>query len=1332
MRDISSRLRLLALTLAALCTSNLFAATTWSGSVSLTSDLNETDELIVESGAAVDLNGHSVTLNGKLTVQGAATITNSDTGDCKDVTLYCSNDLESQFQNLTFFGNLKLTVGGKTKTNVGFQGVTNTHTGGTVLDGYGISSSAQKPRYSLAGAFGGTSLTIKNGSRIMQKGSSIDLGLTDIYFEGVDTSSLLQSGSNVTYPSTMKIHAASGNRANIGAEAGQTYLKCDVSDVKGILSLHGGSQQNHIQTSLKDTTLEMNSDTKIRCTSGYVTDDLFEIGALQTHPDITEYQSNAQIHNGADNKTVTLKIGGLGTDATFYGNITGNSASTKNIRVEKVGAGIWTVGGTNSYYGGTTISDGAIKLVNAARLGSSGNITFNGGELVIGANGIEDLSSRFTTNGTATATAKIGVDEDVAYTIAGNLSKCDDFEKTRAGTLILSSSLAHSGDTTVSGGTLVVQPGASLGTGALSIANGAKVLVDASAAEWDNGDTVSLFTVGSLDAGTTLSADNIGLYNEGRKISIGDITLDGTTVKATVTKKTLLWNGGSGTWDTTTANWVNKADTTEALVYADGDKVEFAGDSEYTVTISSDVTPAQLTIDPVAGGNVIFAGAGVINMSSITMSGAGKVTLGNGKNPFTTIDVTAGTLALGVDQPVSIDNASLYVEGDAVLDLNGHSLMVGFAGKRASDGNSAIVTNSQDEVRGILTVGVGNNWPDFNNWATLSGNMNYIVTGNKQKHFRDSSSTRPVNTISGMLAVSNQTGDCRIYGAIDTGTADIGFLGNSKLYIPSSNLSGLDGFQGIHVEGEGNRFKIEGWSGGTTIKFNGALTGDGELLIENGFRPSIHLDGDSSQFEGTLYLKYAPSDATTWRGIFFERANNLDTVDGTASLEKATVIMTNDTSSALNKLWIAGGRYHGSIDTFPIGDLTTGSADPEMYTNSTLRTYKDGVILEVGALGKSGTFAASIQQYENASYQTSLVKVGAGTWTLTGTNHVYGGTTTVKGGRLNIDSAEFTAGTAIIVTNAVLGGTGTIKVPITVKKDGTLAGSFAATAGVTFEAGSIVEVAAGAANVPNISSAVNASTLTVKLTGELNTANEYTILTAGSDSTGTASVVVDDGALGWSANWVDGDGDTKVLQASYTTPKIDVDDKEVGYVDGKTAVITNTAAESITLPASGLTAVSVAINSASGQAALVSSGLTLTTDNVTVYATDASGNKTTTDITGAFKVTEDGTTYTITLDETATVNDVKVKPELNTEDKQPMSIADGSVGLAVKTIPGLWYAMESCDTPAGSYGVVETSIKQADNSGTTSLSCAMEQEATVKFYKVVTGASKASLTTTNN
>lgn len=874
--------------------------------------------------------------------------------------------------------------------------------------------------------------------------------------------------------------------------------------------------------------------------------DVFEVGALQTPETVTDAESTAVLVNTTDNRTTKVKIGSLNTDTTFYGNIKNDYSHTKNrkdIAIEKVGSGILTLGGENEYMGSTTLSGGAIRLIGVGRLGYTSNtsdVVFNGGEFIYGDANVADPSARFkTASGCA---AKVGVDDGVTHALESTLSGCGDFEKTRGGTLAVSSGLSHTGNTTVTAGTLIVPAGAVI-PGALSIAPGAKILVDASAASWESGGVVTLFTVGSLDGGTTLSTVNIGLNGVSAKTAIDDIHLEGTAVKATATTKTLLWNGGNGTWDKTTANWVNKADQTETLIYEDGDKVEFAGASSYTVTLALDVAPASMTFSQGEGVNIAFAGNYVFAQSIFTVSTLGTVTLGNGKNPFAEINVTSGTLALGADQPVATDAASLYVEADAILDLNGHSLCVGYAGQRDQTGNSAIVTNSQDEVLGSLTVGVNNTWPDFNTRATLGGYMNYIVTGSRQKHFRDSTSTRPVNTISGILAVSNQTGDCRIYGAIDTGMAAIGFLGNARLAVPSQNLKDLDKFQGIHVEGTTNRFKMEGNSGGATFKFNGPLTGDGELLIENGFKPSIYFNGDSSQFSGTLRIKYSQAnDNNVWRGVFFERANNLPSNDGTASLEKASVVLTNETDSALNKLWIAGALDHGSIDTFPIGDLTTASADPVMYTNASLRTYKDGVVLEVGALGKSGTFAAGIVEQEQKSYRTSLVKVGDGTWTLTGTNHVYGGTTTVKGGRLNIDSAEFTAGTAIIVTNAVLGGTGTIKVPITVKEHGALAGSFTATQGATFEAGSCVEIAAEAENTPTFETDVDVANLTVKLTGELDTAQEYTILTAGSGSSGRAKVVVDKPSArgAWRTKLVAGDGGVKVLTAYFVKPGLTV------------------------------------------------------------------------------------------------------------------------------------------------------------------------------------------------
>ena len=124
-----------------------------------------------------------------------------------------------------------------------------------------------------------------------------------------------------------------------------------------------------------------------------------------------------------------------------------------------------------------------------------------------------------------------------------------------------------------------------------------------------------------------------------------------------------------------------------------------------------------------------------------------------------------------------------------------------------------------------------------------------------------------------------------------------------------------------------------------------------------------------------------------------------------------------------------------------------------------------------------------------------------------------------------------------------------------------------------------------------------------------------------------------------------------------------------------------------------------------------------------------SGAKTSTDITAAFTVTAgENNTYTVALDGTKTVDSVKVAPEVDTTAETPFNVSASSVGLTMKTIPGLWYGMAASDTPNGTYTVQngEDAVKQATGASLT-LSADLDPEATVKFYRVKTGASKAAL-----
>lgn len=184
---------------------------------------------------------------------------------------------------------------------------------------------------------------------------------------------------------------------------------------------------------------------------------------------------------------------------------------------------------------------------------------------------------------------------------------------------------------------------------------------------------------------------------------------------------------------------------------------------------------------------------------------------------------------------------------------------------------------------------------------------------------------------------------------------------------------------------------------------------------------------------------------------------------------------------------------------------------------------------------------------------------------------------------------------------------------------------------------------------------------------------------------------------------------------------------EVGYMDGTTAVVTN-ATGSVTIPASGVTAVKIAVTDASNAANVTSAGLGLTSGSVTVYATNADGViELAKNITGAFTVTAgESNTYTIALDGDKTVDGVNVKPE--TAETSPMVVAAGGApAFKIKTIPGLWYAAEVSDSPSSGFAVVSGTITQAGGA-TTTLPGATAPTTGAKYYRIAVGASKAALT----
>jgi autotransporter-associated beta strand protein/T5SS/PEP-CTERM-associated repeat protein len=167
----------------------------------------------------------------------------------------------------------------------------------------------------------------------------------------------------------------------------------------------------------------------------------------------------------------TLKIGNGGTTGSVAGNIENNSElafdrsdnfTFSNLisgtgRLTKDGAGTMTLTGANTYTGGTSVSQGTLRLGASNRLDSTGSLfIFAGATFDLG--GFSQTVGAFSGPGTAAiGTGSLTVGNSLDRDFQGNLTGSGAFTKQGTGTLTMSgNSSTYTGSTTVNDGALIV------------------------------------------------------------------------------------------------------------------------------------------------------------------------------------------------------------------------------------------------------------------------------------------------------------------------------------------------------------------------------------------------------------------------------------------------------------------------------------------------------------------------------------------------------------------------------------------------------------------------------------------------------------------------------------------------------------------------------------------------------------------------------------------------------------------------------------------------------------------------------------------------------------
>ncbi|EBS2665286.1 autotransporter outer membrane beta-barrel domain-containing protein [Salmonella enterica subsp. enterica] len=405
-----------------------------------------------------------------------------------------------------------------------------------------------------------------------------------------------------------------------------------------------------------------------------------------------------------------LGTGDVTNNATLELNTSGDfdNAISGSGKVEKSGDDALTLSGSNTYTGGTLISDGTLVASNVEALGTgdvtdnatlalnaggdftnniggtgrveksgddaltlSGSNTYTGGTLISGGTLVaNDVNALGTGDVTDNATLMLNTGGDFTNNIGG--TGC--VEKSGDGTLTLSGANSYTGGTLISGGTLVANDVNALGTGditdnatlALNAVGDFNNAISGSGKVEKSGDgTLTFSGANSYRGGTTISGGTL-LASNVEALGTGDVTNNAT----------LALNTG-GDFDNAISGSGN-------VVKSGADTLTLSGNNSYRggTTINDGTLIA---------GRVNALGSGDIdNYASLQLNASGQFVTAN----LTTHD--NATTAIGAGSALRAN--TLTQEANGTLDVH------------LTDSNSgAIVTADRANLGGTLDItGIGN------------------------------------------------------------------------------------------------------------------------------------------------------------------------------------------------------------------------------------------------------------------------------------------------------------------------------------------------------------------------------------------------------------------------------------------------------------------------------------------------------------------------------------------------------------------------------------------------------------------------------------------------
>ncbi|QIW26547.1 fibronectin-binding autotransporter adhesin ShdA [Salmonella enterica subsp. enterica serovar Infantis] len=884
----------------------------------------------------------------------------------------------------------------------------------------------------------------------------------------------------------------------------------------------------------------------------------------------------------------------------------------------KTGTGELTLSGDNTYSGGTTISDGTLTADHADSLGTgavansgvlqvgegelentlsgSGSLVKTGtGKLTLG--GDNSYSGGTTiTGGTLTADhadslgtgaiANSGVFKVGEGELKNTLSGSGSLVKTGTGELTLSGDNSYSGGTTIIGGTLTADHADSLGTGA--VANSGVLQVGEGELENTLSGSGSLVKTGTGEL--TLSGDNT--YSGGTTITGGTLMADHADSLGTGAI------ANSGVLQVGEGELENMLSGSGSLVKTGTGELTLSGDNSYSgATTITDGTLIAANVNALGSGNIDNSGTlmldaeGEFNLANVATQSGATTELARG----TTLNVDS--LTQQADSTLNIDlskaNGESAITADSVT-LGGTLNVTGIGSVTDSwtpeaytytlIGSDSAITTDFDN---LTVAGMNREDVDF---LTIDGkvdeadNTHYDLTASLSWYANRDNATTDAH---GTFTLSDPDGSFNVAATLTDvdDTLDPGSRWDGKSLTKEGAgtliLSGDNDYSGGTTINEGTLVAASTTALGTGLVDNNAtlvLDADGEVSAVGGI--TTH-SGATTQLALGTSLDLGDSALIQEDGSTLNVELNSDSVQPLITGSSATLGGDLVVSDASLQARASDAEFQSfklmDMDSDISGDFTsltmnltdqpdyltvTGTINPEDASEYLLTEGLSWNATATSATPAHGTFTLGAgDNFEVTSVLgdktgngdwdgKSLTKLGAGKLTLSGAN-TYTGDTNVQEGTLWLAGdgtiGEVGSQQAVnVASDATFGGSNGTTVNGKVTNEGTLV------FGDSEETGAIFTLNGDLINMGTMTSGSSSSTPgnTLYVDGNYtgNGGSLYLNTVLGDDDSATDKLVITGDASGTTDLYINGIGD-----GAQTTNGIEVVD--VGGVSTSDAFV---------------------------------------------------------------------------------------------------------------------------------------------------------------------------------